>query len=202
MSKVRKIATFCIARAVFLASVPIYVIMIFLSSDPAFAFKAGAILTIMFTLVSAYAIRGHVKEFKAFDTEAQSVAPILDAIEPQARVMALVFDSGSKVVDGPAYLHFVKYHQIRKGGVSVYSFAEAPQSPIRFRARDQCGPPPTQLRSEWKPHEFRFNNDARFYDYFLVRGERGGFARRVGFKKEGVKQVAKNGNWTLYHYDR
>ncbi|MFN4273273.1 MAG: hypothetical protein ACK4F5_10705 [Aliihoeflea sp.] len=47
MSKVRKIATFCIARAVFLASVPIYVVMIFLSSDPAFAFKAGAILTIM-----------------------------------------------------------------------------------------------------------------------------------------------------------
>ncbi|MFT5430441.1 MAG: hypothetical protein ACI9OJ_001115 [Myxococcota bacterium] len=79
--------------------------------------------------------------------------------------------------------------------------AEAPQSPIRFRSRDDGGPPPTPLRSEWKANEFRFNNDARYYDYFLVRGERGNFARRVGFGTE-VKRVAKNGKWSLYHYDR
>jgi hypothetical protein len=162
---------------------------------------SGAVLTVLFSIVSAYSIYNHIREFRAFDAEAQDVKPILAEIAPQSRVLGLTFDANSEIVDGPVYLHFVQYHQIRKGGVSVYSFAEAPQSPIRFRSRDDGGPPPTPLRSEWKANEFRFNNDARYYDYFLVRGERGGFARRVGFGTE-VKRVAKNGKWSLYHYDR
>ena len=118
-----------------------------------------------------------------------------------ARLLTVIFDSGSAVVEGPAYLHFGQYHVLRGGGVAVYSFAEAPQSPIRFRPRQEGGPPPTPQRSEWKPHEFRFGGDNRYYDLFLVRGEPPGFARRVGFGSD-VRLLKRVGKWTLYQYDR
>jgi Na+/melibiose symporter-like transporter len=54
VEKVRKIAVFCTARAVFLGSVAIYVVMMFFSSDPAFAFRAGAILTVIMAGVLAW----------------------------------------------------------------------------------------------------------------------------------------------------
>lgn len=158
--------------------------------------------TAALTLFAAWAIWGHKKHFQAFDAEAQNVAPILEKIEPQARVYALMFDSGSQVIVGPAYLHFNQYHPIRKGGMAAYSFAEAPQSPIRFRSESEGGPPPTPLRSEWKPHDFRFANRGRYYDYFLVRGQRGGWFRRAGFNRREVKLVAESGPWKLYHYER
>ena len=113
------------------------------------------------------------------------------------RTYALMFDTSSAVVDGPAYLHFVQYHQLRKGGVSVYSFAEAPQSPIRFVSRKEGGPPPTSLRSEWKAHEFKFNTDARYYNYFLTRGGHG-ISRRARFPRGEVSEIAKSGSWRLF----
>ncbi|MGY6710363.1 MAG: hypothetical protein ACXIVF_18730 [Rhizobiaceae bacterium] len=47
MDRIQKVATFCTARLVFIAGVGIYIVMMFFSSDPAFAFKAGAILTLI-----------------------------------------------------------------------------------------------------------------------------------------------------------
>lgn len=158
--------------------------------------------TAAFATFSLWSMNVHIESFKAFDKEAATIHPILDAIEPQSRVMALMFDTGSAVVSGPAYLHFVMYHQIRNGGVSAYNFAEAPQSPVRFRLRRDGGPPPTALRSEWKANQFRFNTDARYYDYFLTRGERPGFTSRAQFPRGELKKITTSGKWTLYRLPR
>jgi hypothetical protein len=158
-------------------------------------------LTIGFAGLAAGSIWVHLEHFEAFDTEAQAITPVLEAMEPGGRTYALMFDTSSAVVDGPAYLHFVQYHQLRKGGVSVYSFAEAPQSPIRFVSRKEGGPPPTSLRSEWKAHEFKFNTDARYYNYFLTRGGHG-ISRRARFPRGEVSEIAKSGSWRLFQYAR
>lgn len=163
---------------------------------------ARSVLTIAFAAIAAWSISVHARHFRAFDEEAKEFAPILEEVEPGARVMSLIFDSTSSVIQGPAYLHFGQYHPLRQGGVSVYSFAEAPQSPIRFRLQRHGGPPPTPLRSEWKPHEFRWGTDARFYDYFLVRGNRPGWFHRARFPRAEVKKVVESGKWVLYRYDR
>jgi len=160
------------------------------------------VMTVVFTAIALWSVVVHVNRFKAFDAEAAEVHPILDEIEPGGRVLSLVFNSGSKVISGPVYLHFAQYHCLRKGGVAVYSFAEAPQSPVRFRPQRQGGPPPTPLRFEWKPHEFRFNSSARFYDYFLVRAERPGFVRKAGFPRRELKRVKDSGPWRLYKLPR
>jgi hypothetical protein len=57
MEKVQKVAVFCTARAVFLASVMIYIVMMFFSSDPGFAFKAGSILTVVMAGVLVWKAR-------------------------------------------------------------------------------------------------------------------------------------------------
>lgn len=163
---------------------------------------SGGILTLVLACFAFWVTTVHTRHFREFDEEAQSVLPVLEKIAPRARVATLIFDSSSKVVTLPSYLHFGQYHQLWRGGVATYSFAEAPQSPIRFHPHRRGGPPPTILRSEWKPHLFRFTNDNRFYDYFLVRGERRGFFRRAGFTRKEVAQVAKNGPWTLYQFKR
>lgn len=160
------------------------------------------VLTVGFATVAIWSIVVHTRRFRAFDAEAQSVSAVLDVIEPQSRVYSLVFDSGSPIIELPVYLHFVQYHQLRKGGVSVYSFAEAPQSPVRFRLRREGGPPPTPLRSEWRANEFRYNTDARYYDYLMVRGEPSGFRFRARLPKGELEKVYNEPPWTLYRYDR
>jgi hypothetical protein len=47
MTKVQKVAVFCTARVVFIFSTLIYVVMVFFWADPAFAFRVGAILTVI-----------------------------------------------------------------------------------------------------------------------------------------------------------
>ncbi|MFT7622880.1 MAG: hypothetical protein ACI9WU_002055 [Myxococcota bacterium] len=159
-------------------------------------------LIVCMTAIAAWSIAVHERQFDAFDAEAAEFTSALEAMEPGSRVMQLTFASGSKVLKGPVYLHFGQYHTIRQQGLALYSFAEAPQSPVRFRPRSEGGPPPTPLRSEWKPHEFTWGTDARYYDYFLVRGDRPGWFRRQRFPKGEVRKVHQSGPWAVYHYDR
>ncbi len=180
---------------------PMFVLLLLLWGDGEPHRYIRHALTMAFAILAAWSLSVHVTHFDAFDQEAQEITPILETLERGSRVYGLIYDPSSQVLDGPAFLHFVQYHQIRKGGVSVYSFAEAPQSPIRFRSRQDGGPPPTPLPSEWKAHEFRFNTDARYYNYFLVRG--GAYvARKARFPREEVREVAHSGAWRLYKYER
>ena len=162
--------------------------------------RAG--LALLFGAVAVLTIHLHVMRFRAFDREAADVRPILDAIPERARVYMLAFDAGSKVISLPVYLHFVQYHVVRKGGMATYSFAEAPQSPMRFRPPEKGGPPSTSFRSEWRARDFRFDRDGGdYYDYFLVRGGSKWLPRQAKFPKR-VVEVAHSGTWTLYHNDR
>lgn len=159
-------------------------------------------LTAVFGAVAIGTLAMHMDRFAAFGKEAGGFDEIVASVEPESRLVSVIFASQSEVVEGPAYLHFGQYPVIRHGGgVAVYSFAEAPQSPIRFVPRDQGGPPPTPLRSEWKPNEFRLAGDNRYYDYILVRGEPAGFQRRAGFDQT-VSLVKRVGAWTLYRHTR
>jgi hypothetical protein len=54
MEKVRQIATFCIGRAVMFASLAIFLIMFSFSFDPAWAFRAGAVLTLVMSAVLVF----------------------------------------------------------------------------------------------------------------------------------------------------
>jgi hypothetical protein len=103
--------------------------------------------------------------FRAFSREAAEWNALVAATAPKPRVMGLVFDTGSHVVRFPVFLHSAAVLARARGGVTNFSFALTPHSPLRYARAE----PPT-FPSEWRPHEFNYANMGGFYDHFLVRG--------------------------------
>ena len=103
--------------------------------------------------------------FRAFDVEA---APLLRfaALTPRGpRVMGLIFNPGSRVVSHPVFLHAASVPARLEGGITNFSFALTPHSPLRYRV----APPPT-FPSEWRPDGFRWEGMGESYSHFLLRG--------------------------------
>jgi hypothetical protein len=91
----------------------------------------------------------------------------LAAIPSGKRVMGLIHSRGSRHVKFSPFIHYVAYYQARKGGAVMFTFADFPQSPFRFREADR--PRRVPPRWEWLPDRVR-PADLRWYDYVLVRG--------------------------------
>jgi hypothetical protein len=103
--------------------------------------------------------------FRAFSAEAAEWDVLVQATAPRPRVMGLIFDSGSRVVRHPVFLHSAAALARARGGGTNFSFASTPHSPLRYRH----APPPT-FPSEWRPHELDYAVQGPAYDHFLVRG--------------------------------
>jgi hypothetical protein len=103
--------------------------------------------------------------FRAFSREASQLDALVEATAPQPKVMGLIFETRSHVVRFPVFLHSAAVLARARGGVTNFSFALTPHSPLRYQ-----GPPPPTFPSEWRPDELDYATQGRFYDHFLVRG--------------------------------
>jgi hypothetical protein len=115
--------------------------------------------------------------FRAFDAEAAPLLRFADETGPGPRIMGLVFDPGSRGMHHPVFLHAAAVPARLRGGITNFSFARTPHSPIRYRD----APPPT-FPSEWRPDGFRWESMGPAYSHFLVRGvdPRAVFGSRLG----------------------
>src|SRR5262249_1853177 len=94
----------------------------------------------------------------------------LDQIPPGKRVIGLIFDSASPVVNRSPYLHFASYYQVKKGGMVMFAFSGYPHWPTFFLPH--AAPPPTSPRRkawEWEPWYVSEEEDMHYFDYALVR---------------------------------
>ncbi len=103
--------------------------------------------------------------FRAFSREAAEWDALTEATAPRPRVMGLIFDTGSRVVRHPVFLHGAAELARARGGSTNFSFALTPHSPLRYR-----GTPPPTFPSEWRPQDFDYAAQGSSYDHFLVRG--------------------------------
>ncbi len=103
--------------------------------------------------------------FHAFDLEAAPLLRFAEETPPRPRIMGLIFDPGSRVVRHPVFLHAAAVPARLRGGITNFSFARTPHSPVRYR-----GPPPPTFPSEWRPDGFRWDTMGPAYSHFLVRG--------------------------------
>lgn len=115
--------------------------------------------------------------FHAFDREAAPLLRFADETPPGPRIMGLIFDPGSRVVRHPVFLHAAAVPARLRGGITNFSFARTPHSPVRYR-----GAPPPTFPSEWRPDGFRWDTMGPAYTHFLVRGvdPRAIFGARLG----------------------
>jgi hypothetical protein len=105
------------------------------------------------------------KGFAAFGREAAALDTLAEATGEKPMVMGLVFDTTSRVVKHPVYLHAGTVLARAKGGAANFSFALTPHSPLKYR-----GAPPPTFPSEWRPDQFDFGLHGPAYSHFLVRG--------------------------------
>jgi hypothetical protein len=142
-----------LAAALAVASVPVLAPRF----RPAFLVAAAASVLVVVTPLA----RG----FFRFGQEAKALSAMTAATAAQPRVMALIFDARSAVVNHPVYLHAGAELARSGGGLTNFSFALTPHSPVRY-----VGDPPPTFPSEWRPHDFRYDAHGAAYDHFLVRG--------------------------------
>ena len=137
--------------------------------------------------VAAGQIGGFTREVDGFDT-------VLEAAAPGKRLLSLVYEHDSAWARFSPYLHFGSYYRARKGGVASFSFAELPQSALRYRP--ETVPPWKPPHWEWEPWRFRNDVDGPYYDYILVRGSTDPFARAGPGPTWRI--LSRSGPWTLY----
>lgn len=104
-----------------------------------------------------------VPAFRAFDAESRELTELARDAAQKPRVMGLIFNTGSRTMTHPVYLHASTVLARERGGVTNFSFALTPHSPLKYRAE----PPPT-FPSEWDPRPWA--QYASSYDHFIVRG--------------------------------
>jgi hypothetical protein len=140
-------------------------------------FRLGSTLVCALALaISAASFHLAGKAFSDFEREevdAKGFEGALAAIPEGQRVVGLIFERGSRFVSFSPFIHYVAYYQARKGGAVMFTFADFPQSPFRFR--DDNRPPRVPPRWEWLPERVR-PRELGFYDYALVRGGPGAIA--------------------------
>lgn len=129
--------------------------------------------------------------YRAFDAEAQvaELHQVLAAAAPGKRLVALIWNQDSRVVQFQPYLHFGAYAEVQRGGRALYNFAETPWTPVRFRRGTEPSPMPRGW--EVRPQEMDLSRVARETDTLLVRGP----AQEPG---AGFRLRARAGRWSLY----
>jgi len=131
---------------------------------------------------------------RAFDREVGPFDSVLARAQPGRRLIGMMFEQNSRYAKFSAFLHFQAYYRARMGGVASFSFAELPQSPLRYRPEN--APPPHPAGWEWHAGTFRNDVDGVYYDYVLVHGLVDPFARPQPGPR--WKLLAREGRWALY----
>ena len=128
------------------------------------------------------------RDFEA-EAEAPQLEQVLRAAEPGRRLLSLVADRQSRLVQFQAYQHFGMYYEVERGGRARRNFAELPWTPVRFRAGTEA----VSLAPGWEEHPERFDpaREGADADYLLVRGPAPG-------STGSFDVVARAGKWTLY----
>lgn len=105
------------------------------------------------------------RAYRAFDAEEQALERLASAAADKPKVMGLIFATGSAAVKHPVYLHASTVVARERGGLTNFSFAVTPHSPLRYR-----GEPPPTFPSEWHPEQLNWQTQGQYYDTFVVRG--------------------------------
>ena len=115
--------------------------------------------------------------FSAFNQEALPLDRLAPLAGPRPTLMGLIFDTTSRAVRHPVFLHSAAVIAREQGGVPNFTFALTPHSPLKYR-----GSPPPTFPSEWRPDQFNYEREGLPYQDFLLRGvnPRQMFGQRVG----------------------
>jgi hypothetical protein len=103
--------------------------------------------------------------FVGFDEESRPLRALAAAAGEKPRVMGLIYRTSSRHVRYPVYIHAACDVARAKGGLTNFSFAFTPHSPLMYPHLT----PPT-FPSEWHPEQMHWQSQGSYYDHFVLRG--------------------------------
>ena len=106
------------------------------------------------------------KGFAAFDQEALALTQLAKHAAERPKVMGLIYQTGTEAMTHPVWLHASTVIARERGGISNFSFALTPHSPVMYRE----GKAPPTFPSEWRPDTMDWATQGAAYDHFLIRG--------------------------------
>ena len=134
-----------------------------------------------------------------YEAETKGFAQILSKMEPNERVLSLMFVKDNEVSPAPVFLHFAAWYSAIKNGVVDMNFAVFPIEPVRYLP---SVPPPDPSFSEWHPQTFGWNRwHGSLYRYFVVHAPIDLGYRLFAWAPCSVSLVARSDNWWLYEKD-
>ncbi len=151
---------------------------------------AVTMLAGVLTVLSVQEVR---RAFVAFEqVEMAGMDEAIAAIPEGERVVGLVFERYSTQVKFAPFLHAAAWYQAERGGAVMFSFADFPQSPVRFR--EDARPPRVGPRWEWMPERVDVVESLAWYRYALVRGGPG----PMGLLTDTWERVGDYGRWHVF----
>lgn len=154
----------------------------------------GSLALLIAAAIAAWVAASAVVQVRTFQREANGFEPVLSHARPGRRLFSIISEQRSDVARFIPYHHFGSYYRARLGGIAEPSFADLPQSPIRYRP--EVAPPPRATNWEWDPNTFRNELDGEYYDYVLVRGNLDPFAANP--PGPTWRLAAREGRWALF----
>ena len=130
------------------------------------------------SLVAALSFAEIATAFRKFEREeVGELEQALAAIPPGQKVAGLVWQRSSRYVKFSPFIHAVAWYQAKKGGAVMFTFADFPQSPFKFRSSNR--PPRVPARWEWEPARVDPLRELEWFDYVLTRGDPGRIAQHT-----------------------
>jgi len=158
--------------------------------------RPRALAPVLVVAAAAISIGSVVAVGRAFVRfEREEVGPLdaaVAAIPEGSRTAGLIFDRGSRYVKFSPFIHSVAWVQARRGGAVMFTFADFPPSPFRFREPDR--PPRVPPRWEWTPERVDVVGDLGWYDHVLVRGP----PRPLERARDVWTPVFRDGPWSVW----
>jgi hypothetical protein len=127
--------------------------------------KVRRALLVAAAVAVAYAGVTLAQGFSRFDAEAEQLMGLVPYTAQKPRVMGLIYNTQSMSMTHPVFLHASTVLARERGGVTNFSFALTPHSPVMYR-----GTPPPTFPSEWRPDQMNWDTQGSWYDHFVVRG--------------------------------
>lgn len=135
-----------------------------------------------------------------YDRESGSFQPVVEAMEPNQRVLGLIAARESAFYKAPVYLHYQLWYQAEKGGLADFNFAYWPGLNLTYKRTDL---PPVDDSFPWYPASFDWDrHNAVQYRYFVVKGGDDFAAHVLGKHVDKVSLIMKVNDWFLFENRR
>ena len=144
-------------------------------------------------IVSVIGFSNFTRVFQRFEREeVGDLDRALQAIPKGRKVAGLIWDRGSSQVKFSPFIHYAAWYQAERGGAVMFTFADFPQSPFRFKPADR--PPRVVPRWEWEPSHVNPITDLAWFDYVLTRGDPGTLSRHA----DAFENVFQGSRWVVW----